>query len=1025
MWLSLAALAAGAAAADCHLGGLAKSTYATSAESARAGGALLLRALNMTVARDSFPADVAVCPAGTSYMPDAWPIVMGRVETLKAPAMIGSCFYAYIVPAHSAAGCCNACAMDDTARARSTLAAENQTAENFQGECFGLHITSVEGHSDGNASIAFVEAQFTEKLEGLKSFDAFLDYNAALYTQTLDWYVANLEALGLPWLPATWPYGVEKTGYSVFFHVPKTQLVVELVSLFPSHNKVAIKLEQRMTDDRIAQMGALHKGDPRLLVSSTMGLELADVRKKCFQINGTTADVCFVKRGDDATAGDFTVADFEAPGDALLLSGRHAGLRHGPLDGQPLRHRHGHHARGVPRLDPGPPGRALLCPDTHRPGATGGGVHYVIDPTGWGIQMDGDETKIMPGCEQKAAARTRRTRDSGDPGEASTTKNMSTGYATVKGVLTGDTLLLMGRSASNGPPPELQLTLSGVNAPRLARGSGAEAEAKAAGLGQHTADAAAKKAAVRKVQWTGADASSLGATARGVVEFVRDGSNLKCLVVTGEPSEMAMVNVQLAGVRCGKVPFRAPAKENKENGDGDDAGARAAAAAEPFALEAKHFVETRLLHREVSITFCGADKFGNALGCVSHAASGAKIGVAVLKEGLGKVQEMGMGAVDPAEASSMRTAESAARAAKLRVWKGYAKPNLGNIDADFEGVVVEVVSGDQVVVLEEFAGDAAKAFSRATLLQRTVDVSVADMDRNGVGLGGIRLLPEDAKRSRNDLAALGEGGGVKMPAVDVDDDSFESRLLARGFARVDRYRSGDARWAKLEATAKDLKLGLWADEKNREEAEKVAEPKEPPKAKTFRAKVADITDGSALHLAEVTEAGATPKLDAVLAKMAGFAGAADPRRRRPRDAQAPSLEDDYGEDAAKTVHELCWGQDLTVTEVFVRGAEKKMVALKLASAGDDDKTINERLVEAGLAAPGPKYARTTSPRSSRPSRRPPAAPAPASGATATATLRRREVGDAAEGAVHSQDPNRTPTRETRRRTPYPGPRADL
>ena len=38
-------------------------------------------------------------------------------------------------------------------------------------------------------------------------------------------------------------------------------------------------------------------------------------------------------------------------------------------------------------------------------GATGGGVHYVIDPTGWGIQMDGDETKIMPGCEQKAAAK--------------------------------------------------------------------------------------------------------------------------------------------------------------------------------------------------------------------------------------------------------------------------------------------------------------------------------------------------------------------------------------------------------------------------------------------------------------------------------------------------------------------------------------------------------------------------------------------------------------------------------------------
>ncbi|KAH8047358.1 hypothetical protein JL722_13173 [Aureococcus anophagefferens] len=822
---------------------------------------------------------------------------------------------------------------------------------------------------------------------------------------------------------------------------------------------------------------------------------------------------------------------------------------------------------------------------------------------------------------------------------------MSTGYATVKGVLTGDTLLLMGRSASNGPPPELQLTLSGVNAPRLARGSGStdepfawaardylrkhclgktvsfrvDAKGASAGARQYgsvwtqpkTAGGPPESVAAHLVKagWCSRSASPttrtsrrggrgqgrgfrpahgrrrgeegrraqgpvdgrgrvfLGSTARGIVEFVRDGSNLKCLVVTGEPSEMAMVNVQLAGVRCGKVPFRAPAKENKENGDGDNAAAAQPPLPppEPFALEAKHFVETRLLHREVTITFCGADKFGNALGCVSHAASGAKIGVAVLKEGLGKVQEMGMGAVDPSEASSMRAAESAARGAKLRVWKGYAKPNLGNIDADFEGVVVEVVSGDQVVVLsssgtearvslssikaprlgnakqsrkeepwspeskealrhacigkrcrvlveyvreipvgsadegktmklkdvgealvalglaavtpprnsderagryeqlvaaetdakakklrlwsgkapppppkvadlatrsartflpsssasgpcarrwrpssgsrfkvkvasegcvlvlalagcrspsassaarpqEEFAGDAAKAFSRATLLQRTVDVSVADMDRNGVGLGGIRLLPEDAKRSRNDLAALGEGGGVKMPAVDVDDDSFESRLLARGFA--DRYRSA-TRWAKLEATAKDLKLGLWADEKNREEAEKVAEPKEPPKAKTFRAKVADITDGSSLHLAEVTEAGATPKLDAVLAKMAGFAGAADPAATYWRNAVVAAKFDDGSGAAwyrakvlevdkeAKTykIKFLDFGNvdygDLTVTEVFVRGAEKKMVALKLASAGDDDKTVNERLVEAGLARlpKGSKYAK--------------------------------------------------------------------
>ena len=49
---------------------------------------------------------------------------------------------------------------------------------------------------------------------------------------------------------------------------------------------------------------------------------------------------------------------------------------------------------------------------------------------------------------------------------------MTSGFATVKGVTSGDTLLLVGRAAA-GPPPELQLTLSGVAAPRLAKGSNA------------------------------------------------------------------------------------------------------------------------------------------------------------------------------------------------------------------------------------------------------------------------------------------------------------------------------------------------------------------------------------------------------------------------------------------------------------------------------------------------------------------------------------------------------------------------
>lgn len=47
---------------------------------------------------------------------------------------------------------------------------------------------------------------------------------------------------------------------------------------------------------------------------------------------------------------------------------------------------------------------------------------------------------------------------------------MASGTATVKAVISGDTLVLMG-AATNGPPPEIVLTLASLSAPRLARSS--------------------------------------------------------------------------------------------------------------------------------------------------------------------------------------------------------------------------------------------------------------------------------------------------------------------------------------------------------------------------------------------------------------------------------------------------------------------------------------------------------------------------------------------------------------------------
>lgn len=492
--VALGAAVLGASATDCHTHGLSKSTYATSPDVARRGAHLLMRALNLTASRDSFPADTATCPAGTSGTSDDWSIVMGRLETLTDPATAGACYvaaesssgtaatttvenatravpptfgsgadcsydggavgrvaYSYVVPAHSPDGCCKACALDaDCAEAWYAPGPEDQTSVNFVGECFGLHITAVDAHSSApGASVADVEAAFDAKLGTMAKFDWFLDYNTAFFTRRLDAYLATFDSLDLKWLPASWTRGGE-TFYSAFIHVPGSQLVVELVA-FDSARIAAMggdrvmfaqgstfgfrpavtRLEPRMTDARIAQFRSVGADDPRLLVSSigraasnlsavedfyangfgakaTADHASEDARRKCWEVPETSADACYTERPESSTAGDFTPAKFEA-----TLRAAHDYW----LEGHPAcamdRWADNHYA-----VDADVPGGfdafmtwianhpevRYTCPDDHlhhhhpHRGTPRGGVHYVFDPTGWGVQVDGPQTVVLPGC---------------------------------------------------------------------------------------------------------------------------------------------------------------------------------------------------------------------------------------------------------------------------------------------------------------------------------------------------------------------------------------------------------------------------------------------------------------------------------------------------------------------------------------------------------------------------------------------------------------------------------------------------
>ncbi|CAF4280732.1 unnamed protein product, partial [Rotaria magnacalcarata] len=82
-----------------------------------------------------------------------------------------------------------------------------------------------------------------------------------------------------------------------------------------------------------------------------------------------------------------------------------------------------------------------------------------------------------------------------------------------------------------------------------------------------------------------------------IVEFVRDGNTVRCLLM---PS-YHLVTVQLTGIKCPMLKREGSSNENNE----------------PFAEEAKQFVDTRLLQRQVKVILDGVNN-QNLVGTLLH-----------------------------------------------------------------------------------------------------------------------------------------------------------------------------------------------------------------------------------------------------------------------------------------------------------------------------------------------------------------------------------------------------------------------
>uniref|UniRef100_A0A7S4QIP3 Uncharacterized protein n=5 Tax=Ditylum brightwellii TaxID=49249 RepID=A0A7S4QIP3_9STRA len=346
-------------------------------------------------------------------------------------------------------------------------------------------------------------------------------------------------------------------------------------------------------------------------------------------------------------------------------------------------------------------------------------------------------------------------------------------------------------------------------------------EAKAAGVGVHS-----KSQLVRSMKNSVEDFATLSLVEKSqklcengavkcVVEHVFDGSRLRCLVtdpaMTSDGLIYGSFTLIIAGVSSPRV---GNPKSNVES--------------EPFADEARQFVEVRLLNRELRISLHGTDKSETcAVGTVHHPKG--NIAVELLKRGLGRVTDWTVRLMNPMDVPALRVAENNAKRTNLKVWHDYEPPKLSGA-AEIQGTVVEILTGDTVLILPD-----GETFDDDSKLKK---VSLASV--RCPRLGNERTGKPDepyAFECKERLRSLTIGKSVRVtvnyerdvPMGESSDmrqfgtisvgkrDDIGETLIADGLAESQRHRDDDEKSARYdilvaaESIAKAAKKGMHSE----------------------------------------------------------------------------------------------------------------------------------------------------------------------------------------------------------------------
>jgi len=415
-------------------------------------------------------------------------------------------------------------------------------------------------------------------------------------------------------------------------------------------------------------------------------------------------------------------------------------------------------------------------------------------------------------------------------------------------------------------------------------------------------------------------------------------------------------SVQLSGIKC--PMFKR--EEDKE-------------VAEPYAEEAKQFVESRLLQRDVKIILEGVANQANGilLGTILH--PNGNISEFLLKDGLARCIDWSMGVVTQGS-DKYRLAEKQAKQARLRLWKSYQPASAGLDEASkvFAGKVVEVGNGDTLTVrLQD--GTYKKIFLSSIRPPRLADFAKDDApvrpDKKNVPLYDIPYLFEAREFLRKKIIGKKIIGTVDY--VQPKSDDYQEKicctvmlgeinvaeaLVSSGLAKVIRYKQDDDQRSSkyddlLAAEARAQKKGAGIHSTKEFTTMKIADASaDVNRAKQFLPSLTRL--GRVDALVEFVSSGSRLKI--YLAKESCLltlilAGVECPRygsgRPGPNNTAA-AKSDEFGDDAYLLTKERCLQHEV---KVEIENVDKYGNFIGWLFT-EDNTNLSVALVEAGYAA---------------------------------------------------------------------------